>query len=68
MLYDSDRVAYYQRQNGYGERLTPKQRRRVNKKRRAQSPEAQTNRQAAHSQRMALIEARRRARIQLPAS
>lgn len=60
MLDDSARIARYQAQNGYGSRLTPKQHRRVNKKRRAQSPDALAAREVASKQRKALAEARRR--------
>lgn len=62
MLDDAARVANYQAQNGYPKdwRLTPKQNRRVNKKRHHQSSEAQDRRDQAVRARMLAAEKRNR--------
>lgn len=64
MLDHIDRVGIYQAQNGYGPRLTDRQHRRVNKKSRHQSPEAQARRDTKIRQAVHAIAERRRKAVQ----
>ncbi|MEO3856104.1 hypothetical protein [Acrocarpospora sp. B8E8] len=63
MLDAIARIGIYQAQNGYGSRLTPKQQRRVNKKRHSQSVQASAVREARSKDRKAAAESRRRAEL-----
>lgn len=67
MLSESQRLLNYRSQNGGSFRLTPAQRRRVDKKFLAQSPAAQSAREARTAQRVAEA-ARRKDRRHLPTS
>lgn len=63
MLDTDAREDRYRRQNGSDRRLTPKQRRRSEKKWKSRSPIAVQARAAAHSQRMAVNAARKESRL-----